>query len=79
MDVAGHELTRAVVRNTAAPDVSVDPGAMNEALADYLGNAVEVTTRGIPTTDPRACGEDVTGQVAPVTRSAWPVRSVRRS
>ncbi|MFD5085194.1 M4 family metallopeptidase [Kitasatospora sp. NPDC058406] len=54
MDVVGHELTHAVVQHTADLDGSAQPGAMNEALADYFGNAIEVTTRGIPMTDPRA-------------------------
>ncbi|WP_162002363.1 M4 family metallopeptidase [Streptomyces sp. CB01881] len=54
LDVAGHEMTHGVVENTAKLVMRDQSGALDEALADYFGNAVEVTTRGIPMTDPRA-------------------------
>ncbi|MFI6846211.1 MULTISPECIES: M4 family metallopeptidase [unclassified Kitasatospora] len=54
LDVAGHEMTHAVVQHTAGLLNAGQSGAMNEALADYFGNAVEVTARGIPMSDPKA-------------------------
>ncbi|MBP0451063.1 M4 family metallopeptidase [Kitasatospora sp. RG8] len=53
-DVAGHEMTHGVVKHTAELVNLGQSGALDEALADYFGNAIEVTSRGIPMTDPRA-------------------------
>ncbi|MFB7470082.1 M4 family metallopeptidase [Kitasatospora sp. NPDC056184] len=53
-DVAGHEMTHGVVEHTAGLVYAGQSGALDEALADYFGNAIEVTSRGIPMTDPRA-------------------------
>ncbi|WP_051755835.1 M4 family metallopeptidase [Kitasatospora purpeofusca] len=60
-DVAGHEMTHGVVKYTADFVDLGQSGALNEAVADYFGNAIEVTGRGIPMTDPRAAllGEDL--------------------
>ncbi|WP_406096651.1 M4 family metallopeptidase [Kitasatospora purpeofusca] len=60
-DVAGHEMTHGVVEHTAELVNLGQSGALDEALADYFGNAIEVTSRGIPMTDPRAVllGEDL--------------------
>ncbi|MEU1510370.1 M4 family metallopeptidase [Kitasatospora sp. NPDC005748] len=54
LDVAGHEMTHGVIQHTADLEYSGQSGAMNEALADYFGNAIEVTARGIAMTDPGA-------------------------
>ncbi|MGW3044190.1 M4 family metallopeptidase [Kitasatospora sp. NPDC001159] len=54
LDVAGHEMTHGVVEKTAGLVSRDQPDALNEALADYFGNAVEATALGIPMTDPRA-------------------------
>ncbi|MFJ9455243.1 M4 family metallopeptidase [Kitasatospora sp. NPDC101447] len=54
LDVSGHEMTHGVVENTAKLVMRDQSGALDEALADYFGNAVEATTLGIPMTDPRA-------------------------
>ncbi|MFE6866655.1 M4 family metallopeptidase [Kitasatospora sp. NPDC057692] len=54
LDVAAHEMTHGVVQNTADFFDLGQPGAMNEAIADYFGNAVEVTARGIAMDDPTA-------------------------
>ncbi|MCX5205572.1 M4 family metallopeptidase [Streptomyces sp. NBC_00237] len=54
LDVAGHEMTHAVIDHTADLVATGQPGAMNEALADYFGNAIEVTARGMSMDDPRA-------------------------
>ncbi|WP_327072401.1 M4 family metallopeptidase [Kitasatospora purpeofusca] len=60
-DVAGHEMTHGVVEHTADFVDFGQSGALDEAVADYFGNAIEVTSRGIPMTDPRAAllGEDL--------------------
>ncbi|MFJ9950738.1 M4 family metallopeptidase [Kitasatospora sp. NPDC091207] len=54
LDVAGHEMTHGVIQHTADLQYSGQSGAMNEALADYFGNAIEVTARGTAMTDPKA-------------------------
>ncbi|MFJ4183750.1 M4 family metallopeptidase [Kitasatospora sp. NPDC089509] len=54
LDVAGHEMTHGVVQYTAKLADRDQPDALNEALADYFGNAVEDTALDIPMTDPRA-------------------------
>ncbi|WP_406194973.1 M4 family metallopeptidase [Kitasatospora sp. NBC_01560] len=54
LDVAGHEMTHGVVANTAKLVYLDQSGAMDEALADYFGNAIEVTARGVAMDDPRA-------------------------
>lgn len=54
LDVAAHEMTHGVVQNTANFFDLGQPGAMNEAIADYFGNAVEVTARGTAMDDPAA-------------------------
>ncbi|MGW3046001.1 M4 family metallopeptidase [Kitasatospora sp. NPDC001159] len=54
LDVTGHEMTHGVVENTAKLVMRDQSGALDEALADYFGNAVEATTLGISMTDPRA-------------------------
>ncbi|SDT82826.1 bacillolysin [Streptomyces sp. TLI_053] len=60
-DVAGHEMTHGVVKHTAELVGLGQSGALDEAVADYFGNAIEVTGRGMPMTDPRAAllGEDL--------------------
>ncbi|MFB9371465.1 M4 family metallopeptidase [Kitasatospora albolonga] len=54
LDVSGHEMTHGVIGSTAKLVQRGQSGALDEALADYFGNAVEVTARGIPMTDPQA-------------------------
>ncbi|MFJ5118024.1 M4 family metallopeptidase [Kitasatospora sp. NPDC088548] len=54
LDIAGHEMTHGVIDHTAGLVNAGQTGAMNEALADYFGNAVEVTARGVSMTDPKA-------------------------
>ncbi|WP_406210090.1 M4 family metallopeptidase [Kitasatospora sp. NBC_01560] len=54
LDIAGHEMTHGVIDHTAGLVNAGQTGAMNEALADYFGNAVEVTAHGVPMTDPKA-------------------------
>lgn len=52
LDVVGHEMTHGVVENTANLVYAGQSGAMNEAIADYFGNAIDVTASGTSMTDP---------------------------
>ncbi|GAA1413071.1 hypothetical protein GCM10009639_65740 [Kitasatospora putterlickiae] len=54
LDVAGHEMTHGVVEHTAGLVLRGQSGALDEAVADYFGNAIEVTARGLSMDDPRA-------------------------
>ncbi|MFE7777835.1 M4 family metallopeptidase [Streptomyces sp. NPDC057445] len=61
LDVVGHEMTHGVVENTANLVYAGQSGALNEALADYFGNAIDVNTSGQSMDDPDAglIGEDL--------------------
>ncbi|MER7756091.1 M4 family metallopeptidase [Kitasatospora sp. NPDC097643] len=54
LDIAGHEMTHGVIQHTADLVYLGQSGAMDEALADYFGNAIEVTARGLSMNDPAA-------------------------
>ncbi|WP_327103950.1 M4 family metallopeptidase [Nonomuraea glycinis] len=68
LDVVGHEMTHGVITNSADLVYLGQSGAMNEGLADYFGNAIEVDTLGIPMSDPEASllGEDFCKNATPV-------------
>ncbi|QES52961.1 peptidase M4 family protein [Streptomyces venezuelae] len=53
-DVVGHEMTHGVIEHTANLVYAGQSGALNEALADYFGNAIDVTASGTPMNDPAA-------------------------
>ncbi|WP_369383481.1 M4 family metallopeptidase [Streptomyces sp. cg36] len=61
LDVVGHEMTHGVVENTADLVYAGQSGALNEALADYFGNAIDVTASGTRMDDPDSglLGEDL--------------------
>ncbi|MFE3659529.1 M4 family metallopeptidase [Streptomyces sp. NPDC059165] len=61
LDVVGHEMTHGVVESTANLVYAGQSGALNEALADYFGNAIDVTASGQSMDDPAAglIGEDL--------------------
>ncbi|WP_256105618.1 M4 family metallopeptidase [Streptomyces sp. ODS05-4] len=61
LDVVGHEMTHGVVENTANLVYAGQSGALNEAIADYLGNAIDVDRSGTPMDHPDAglIGEDL--------------------
>lgn len=61
VDVIAHEITHGVVQHTADLVYSGQPGALNEAFADYFGNAVDVELSGTSMDDPTAglVGEDL--------------------
>ncbi|MDT9682301.1 M4 family metallopeptidase [Streptomyces sp. TRM76323] len=52
LDVVGHEMTHGVIEHSANLVYAGQSGALNEAIADYFGNAVETDVLGVPATDP---------------------------
>ncbi|QEU90384.1 M4 family metallopeptidase [Streptomyces kanamyceticus] len=46
LDVVGHEMTHGVVEHTAGLVYTGQSGALNEAVADYFGNAIDVDATG---------------------------------
>ena len=66
-DVVGHEMTHGVVEHTASLVYAGQPGALNEAIADYFGNAIDVDASGTPMSDPQASllGGDLCRTLAP--------------
>ncbi|MGW5354966.1 M4 family metallopeptidase [Streptomyces sp. NPDC004031] len=66
-DVVGHEMTHGVIQNTANLVYAGQSGAMNEALADYFGNAIDDEANHIPMTDPDASllGENLCVDASP--------------
>ncbi|WP_171168763.1 M4 family metallopeptidase [Streptomyces sp. I05A-00742] len=52
LDVVGHEMTHGVVENSANLVYAGQSGAMNEAVADYFGNAIKNDTHGIAMDSP---------------------------
>ncbi|WP_223268394.1 M4 family metallopeptidase [Streptosporangium nondiastaticum] len=54
LDVVGHEMTHGVVENSAELVYAGQSGALNEALADYFGNAVKTDAFGIAMDNPDA-------------------------
>ena len=61
LDVVGHELTHGVIDHSANLVYLNQAGAMNEAFADYFGNAIDNEVSGIAMDDPEAglLGEDL--------------------
>ncbi|MCZ2261884.1 M4 family metallopeptidase [Isoptericola sp. QY 916] len=66
-DVVGHEMTHGVVEHTANLVYVGQSGAMNEAVADYFGNAIDLEAGGVSMDDPDAAllGEDLCTTAAP--------------
>ncbi|MER5884071.1 M4 family metallopeptidase [Streptomyces sp. NPDC001941] len=67
LDVIGHEMTHGVVETSANLVYAGQSGAMNEALADYFGNAIENAAHGVATADPDSglVGERLCRTLAP--------------
>ncbi|MEV3855178.1 M4 family metallopeptidase [Streptomyces sp. NPDC050095] len=67
LDVVGHEMTHGVVENTANLVYAGQSGAMNEAIADYFGNAIDTTASGTSMDDPDSglVGENLCRTTAP--------------
>ncbi|MFB7608162.1 M4 family metallopeptidase [Streptomyces gardneri] len=66
-DVVGHEMTHGVIEHTANLVYVGQSGAMNEAIADYFGNAIDVEANGLSMDDPDTAllGEDLCTTMAP--------------
>ncbi|MGW7411935.1 M4 family metallopeptidase [Streptomyces sp. NPDC054863] len=60
LDVVGHEMTHGVVEHTAGLVYTGQSGALNEAVADYFGNAIDVTVaKNEKSPDAGLIGEDL--------------------
>ncbi|MFF7336450.1 M4 family metallopeptidase [Streptomyces sp. NPDC008163] len=66
-DVVGHEMTHGVVTHTANLVYAGQSGAMNEAIADYFGNAIDLEANHVSMSDPDAglLGEDLCTHAGP--------------
>lgn len=66
-DVVGHEMTHGVIEHSANLVYAGQSGAMNEALADYFGNAIDLAANHISMDDPDAAllGEDLCTTAGP--------------
>ncbi|WP_225630830.1 M4 family metallopeptidase [Streptomyces solaniscabiei] len=54
LDVVGHEMTHGVTEHSAGLVYLNQPGALNEAISDYFGNAMEVQDKGVAMDDPNS-------------------------
>ncbi|MFJ2721667.1 M4 family metallopeptidase [Streptomyces sp. NPDC087437] len=52
LDVVGHEMTHGVTEYAAGLVYLNQSGALNEAISDYFGNAMETADKGIAMSDP---------------------------
>ncbi|MER5889254.1 M4 family metallopeptidase [Streptomyces sp. NPDC001941] len=59
LDVVGHEMTHGVVEHTAGLVYTGQSGALNEAIADYFGNAIDVDVTRPPAATAALIGEDL--------------------
>lgn len=66
-DVVGHEMTHGVVQHSANLVYAGQSGAMNEAIADYFGNAIDLAANHVSMDDPDAAllGEDLCTTASP--------------
>lgn len=63
LDVVGHEMTHGITEHTAGLLYVSQSGALNEAISDYFGEAMEVDDEGLSMKDPQSglIGEDLCG------------------
>lgn len=54
LDVVGHEMTHGVTEHSAGLVYLNQSGALNEAISDYFGNAMETADKGIAMSDPES-------------------------
>ncbi|MFF4837554.1 M4 family metallopeptidase [Streptomyces sp. NPDC001315] len=52
LDVVGHEMTHGVTEHSAGLVYLNQSGALNEAISDYFGNAMETADKGVAMDDP---------------------------
>ncbi|MFI5804231.1 M4 family metallopeptidase [Streptomyces sp. NPDC051561] len=65
LDVVGHEMTHGVVQHTANLVYTGQSGALNEAVADYFGNAIDVDHSRTPARDAGLIGENLCRTLKP--------------
>lgn len=67
LDVVGHEMTHGVVSHTAQLIYGGQPGALNEAIADYFGNGLADDAHGVAMNTPNdgLIGGDLCRTLAP--------------
>ena len=77
LDVVGHELTHGVTQYTADLVYLNQSGAINEAMSDYFGNAIDNLDTGLATSAPNSgeIGEDLC-KVANPTNWECPLRDM---
>jgi Zn-dependent metalloprotease len=80
LDVVGHELTHGVIDFSGDLVSLGQSGVMNEAYADYFGNAIDVNESGTPMDDPPVgfIGEDLCSVPDPDELNC-PVRNLNTS
>ncbi|MEV6162567.1 M4 family metallopeptidase [Streptomyces sp. NPDC052052] len=54
LDVVGHEMTHGVTEHAAGLVYLNQSGALNEAISDYFGNAMETADKGVAMSDPQS-------------------------
>ncbi|MEU6659701.1 M4 family metallopeptidase [Streptomyces sp. NPDC046821] len=54
LDVVGHEMTHGVTEHSAGLVYLNQSGALNEAISDYMGNAMETADKGVAMSDPNS-------------------------
>ncbi|WP_353944835.1 M4 family metallopeptidase [Streptomyces sp. HUAS MG91] len=54
LDVVGHEMTHGVTEHSAGLVYLNQSGALNEAISDYFGNAMETADKGVAMDDPNS-------------------------
>ncbi|MCX4862997.1 M4 family metallopeptidase [Streptomyces sp. NBC_00257] len=54
LDVVGHEMTHGVTEHSAGLVYLNQSGALNEAISDYFGNAMETADKGVAMSDPKS-------------------------
>ncbi|MFF0746240.1 M4 family metallopeptidase [Streptomyces sp. NPDC004111] len=65
LDVVGHEMTHGVVQHTANLVYTGQSGALNEGIADYFGNAIDVDHAKTPARDAGLIGENLCRTLKP--------------
>ncbi|MFD8687555.1 M4 family metallopeptidase [Streptomyces sp. NPDC059651] len=72
LDVVGHEMTHGVTEHSAGLVYLNQSGALNEAISDYFGNAMETADKGIAMSDPTSglIGEYLCNGTKPLEKCA---------
>lgn len=68
LDVVGHEMTHGVTEHSAGLVYLNQSGALNEAISDYFGNAMETADKGVAMSDPTS---GLIGSTSATAPSRW--------